>query len=354
MKKQLQILKNKIKLHSNNYWLPIENSYLTNTINSHSWFNINEKQSIISNNIVESKTKLNNDNTITYSRKIKFFPSKMQKTLLLNWMKCYILMYNETIKYFKTQHYKKLKSSLDFKNVRTYILKDIRNSIINESQLSSIKENTKVNTHVLDSAIHDACTSYKSCLTNLRNNNIKHFRLRYLKHTKPTKIIKIEKNFISNKLNTFCPTIFKEEFDTGKFKLKDIKSDFIIQHESKTNSFYFIVPKNKQTQKKNNISDTVGIDIGIKTFATCFSNNKISEIGQNIKSKLITSLKKIDNINNNNLLSEAKQKKIEHKYNTKIKNKIDDLHWKSINYLTNNFKTIKIGNVSTFLYHCAQ
>lgn len=56
---------------------------------------------------------------------------------------------------------------------------------------------------------------------------------------------------------------------------------------------------------------------------------------------------KIDNINNNTNIKNKRKKILENKYNTKMNNKIDDLQWK-INYFTNNFGNIIIGNLSTF------
>ena len=58
-------------------------------------------------------------------------------------------------------------------------------------------------------------------------------------------------------------------------------------------------------------------------------------------------MNKKDKVNGNNEIPENKKKKIDEKCNTKIKNLTNELHWKSINYLTKNFETILIGNMST-------
>ena len=46
-------------------------------------------------------------------------------------------------------------------------------------------------------------------------------------------------------------------------------------------------------------------------------------------------------------LNKKKKKCYELKHNKKISNLIDELHWKTINYLTHNYKTILIGNMSS-------
>jgi hypothetical protein len=148
------------------------------------------------------------------------YPTKKQKILLSCWFKYYIVMYNETIKLFKRARRLDIKISLNWKILRTKYLKYKRNKIQKKSQIENVKYNTKIDIHILDSAIQNACTSYKSCLTNLLNGNIKHFRLRYLKQTKRNKIIKIEKYRINKKKNTFCTSVFKNSFKFGQLKTK--------------------------------------------------------------------------------------------------------------------------------------
>jgi putative transposase len=50
---------------------------------------------------------------------------------------------------------------------------------------------------------------------------------------------------------------------------------------------------------------------------------------------------------NNENLSKKRQRKITNKMYDKIKNKVTDMQWKTINYLTKNYKNILIGNMST-------
>ena len=80
----------------------------------------------------------------------------------------------------------------------------------------------------------------------------------------------------------------------------------------------------------------------MKTFLTGITSNKIYKIGTNIMKTLKIDLTNIDKlvIINNKL---ARKKRIA------IKNKITDLHWKSINYLLSEVKVknISIGNWST-------
>ncbi len=316
-----------------------------NNIKTHSWFNIDEFD--ISNN--ENKynlelPKLKNVNEYI-NRRIRIYPTKKQKDMLLNWMDAYIDIYNATIKLFKKYRFYGNKITLQWKKIRTKYLKNVKKDIINKSQLSKYKSNTKVNSHVLDGAIQEACKNYKACLSNLKSGNIKHFRLRYIKHSKPSKIIKIEKYFISSKKNTFCSNIFSNNFKfSNTFKLiEHINCDFLIQYYKKTNKFFLINPiKNSECMRQHN-KETISLDPGIRTFLTGFTNKKCVDICSNLKTKLKKYITKIDKVQN-------QQKhifnKVNRHYYKKIKNVVDDMHYKVINYLTTNYGNIIIGNMS--------
>ena len=136
-------------------------------------------------------------------------------------------MYNETLKFFKQNRIDNKPILTDAKQIRTYHLKQVRNKLIDKSVLNEYDFKTKINTHILDQSIKDACSAYKSCLSNLKNKHIKYFRLRYLKLTKKHKIITIEKILLSTDKKTFCSTIFPNGIKLeNDYKLSKINSDF--------------------------------------------------------------------------------------------------------------------------------
>jgi len=361
----------KILLNTNNLWLPDKMNYknkprkhndkIINEKNqgteysSHSWFNITEYKPNKLNKVydVDIKVPIIKDDMVK-CEKIKMYPTELQRTLLLNWMYAYNRMYNETLKLFKKNRFNKTSMTLDWKRIRTDYLKDIKKEILNKSKINiktnnKKKINTSVNGHILDFAIQDACAKYKSCLTNLRNGNIKYFRLRYLKQSKDTMVIKIEKAFINNKKNTFCSTVFQEAFNfQDNFQLKDIKCDFTIHYNRKTDEFQLLNPIKIKQEKPHNIRESASLDPGIRTFISIFSNSKCVKIGDNLIDRVLKYTKKIDKLNSEKCNKKPKiKKKLIRKYYKKINNIIDDLHWKTINYLTNNFGSVLVGNMST-------
>ena len=140
-----------------------------------------EFNKIIKNN---NKTKSVISNKIKINNFIKEIKQIKQQIKNLN-----ITIDIKTKKYnidsnIEKKEYNKLLYKLNWKNVRTKHLKNIRDHI----QSKSSKNNKlKIRIHILDCAIKNACTSYKSCMTNFLNNNIKKFKIRYWRHKKKIK-----------------------------------------------------------------------------------------------------------------------------------------------------------------------
>jgi hypothetical protein len=58
----------------------------------------------------------------------------------------------------------------DWKFIRTHKMIDVK---------KKITEQYKIPSNTVDGAFMDICRNFKSCLSNLKNKNIKHFNLRY-------------------------------------------------------------------------------------------------------------------------------------------------------------------------------
>ena len=343
---------NHINNNTNNHWLP--KGLNTNNVNSNSWFDIieqtpkrrNNKNKIFNINLgVENVRKMNK------CEKINLYPTHIQKQIIDKWMEAYLKMYNSVIYLIRQNRYNKVQTTTSWMKLRTNFLKNLRNKIQTDSQLLDIKKNTKISIHMLDYAIQCACSSYKSCLTNYIRGNIRYFRLRYLKKTKKSFVIRFEKSSINKKKdgNSFCSRILGNNIKCGsKFKMSTIDSDFFVHYNAKTKKYTLLNPiKINQQEQINNQGNSVAIDPGIRTFATLFENNKCVHIGNNLKQKIQGYLNKIDNVSKKHHKKNCIKNKVIRTYYKKINNIVDDLHWKTIKYLTNNYDNILIGNLST-------
>jgi len=340
----MQYYKSLIDENKNKIWIPpIDIEY--NDVFTDSVFTILKYDSENTNQI-ENKIISEFEDEYIKSMNLEMHLYDHQKTILGQWLNAYIKMYNATLYFIKHN-----KCSLNYKKLRTNHLKDIRNVIQIGSQLKGVQQNTKIMIHMLDCAIKLACSNYKSALTNLRKGNIRHFRIRYWKMNKPFNLIEIESSFFRD--GSMCPDILGnikctydgKEYDMGKLDRIN-KITCTLYYTRDEDKYELLVPIKIKSKNNNNTKEMMIMDPGIRVFMTGLSENEVLKIGEDMSSKVKYYLTKIDKINKNNKVPVKVKKKINKRCNKKISNMIDELHWKVINYLIQNYKTILVGDMS--------
>lgn len=344
--------KKQINDNNNDIWTPYGNKY--NDIPNDTWFDIKKQVSLknksVNINLNIPETKIPTD--LYKSIKVELKLTVEQQTIMQQWMKAYIHMYNKTIHYIKNQDQNNLITS--FKTLRTYHLKATRNSLIEGSQCINISKDTRIKTHIMDDAIKLACANYKSAITNLKRKHIKHFRIRYWRFNKSYNILDIEKCYFTN--NSICPKIFgtiKGIYNNEPFNLDLINTKYDcsckILYERYSNRYYLLVPQIVEQIDTLKTQKIIALDPGIRTFMTGLSENEAIKICTNGTEKIKPILEYLDKINNlkfDKAIKNCKYKKITKRCYKRIDNLIKELHWKTINYLTNHYKIILIGDLS--------
>ena len=339
-KKYINKYRNIIKKHKNNIWCPKINIKYKN-INTKSCWDIKKYSTKKNSEFKYKKIKNSKVKEIVKSKKYKMMLTKKQKNILNNWLCACGIMYNKTLQYIKTEYKKNGNLLLNYYKIRKS-LKIEKNEIIKKSNKNK-KERIKV--HMIDTAIKLVISNYKSALTNYKQGNIKHFRMRYKRKNKNNKIVTIEKEFFKN--GELCKSVFgkiKYIYDKKPIKLK-INSSCKIHHNIQTREYSLYVPE-KVKVKKNTKKNIISLDPGIRTFMCGLTNNSVVKIGNNISGKIKKQLKRLDKINKNKQIPNKIKKKNEKIINRKIKNIVDETHWKSINYLIKNYGNILIGDMS--------
>ena len=230
--------------------------------------------------------------------------------------------------------------------------------------------------------INDFMGAYKAAMTNFKRSNIKGFELKYKSKKNPTQIFHINKRALntwkkkiltkikkkskkSSKKKTKRETeenliIFKRK-KLGKIRLrkkmkkwynkniKDIKHNCkIIRYGS--GEYYLLLSINNKDKKyeKKALFNIVSLDPGVRTFQTFYSpDGLVGKLGDNLVDKLMKYGKKIDTLDqvkSGNIKNKTKRNicKRQFKLRTKIKNIVNDMHWKTANFLCKNFETIII------------
>jgi len=247
------------------------------------------------------------------------------------------------------------KFKLNYQNIRTYFLKEKRNIIIKNCNSNILNKDIKIKTHILDATIKIACANYQSSISNYENGNIKHFRIRYWKDKRDKRVLEIEKCYFTK--GSLCPLIFNSIkgfiIKNGKniiYDFNNINSTVKLHFNKKTDEYVIFLSKdikcidNNDSLKKN----LIGIDLGLRTFASCLSENQTIDICKTNDTKINKLIKiKIECYKKIKIINSKKNKNKLSKVNKRIKGFIDELHWKTINFLTSNYKNILIGDLST-------
>ena len=210
----------------------------------------------------------------------------------------------------KKTEYNKLIIKLNWKNLRTNHLKNIRDNI---QVKSSDNNKLRIRIHILDCAIKNACTSYKLCVSNFLNNNIKKFKIRYWRHNKKNKIMEIEKEFIRNK--ELLKDVFgslKYTYNNKEYKLTGNETVSIL-YASEIKKYYILVAEKIELKDKKS-NKYIAIDQGIKPFMSSRTNNELINIGTNIAGLIGKYLKKINTINKTKRMNKKQQRKKEKKF----------------------------------------
>jgi len=236
---------------------------------------------------------------------------------------------------------KRVNSIINFYNLRDNYLSKIKAKLI----ANSGKYKERIYVHVIDSAIKLACTGYKSCMTNYLKGNIDRFRIKLWRQNRNNKIIEIEKETIKSS-NMFKKILgnLKLYYDGNPYKLDNKSTIKIIYY--KDIDKYSVFVSEKVVEKNTENKDFICIDPNIRPFIAGRTNNKIIKIGGNVSKIIKGYFMRIDKINNGDKYSDTIKKKKVKRYTRKIRNLIDEIHWKTISYIICNYKDVLIGNLS--------
>ena len=266
----------------------------------------------------------------------------MKKLILLililhNYKKITIAkIYNLTNNYIKlnlTNDNKK--SFINFFNIR----KILKNDITNVCKVNSL------NKHTGDYAVKHCIEMYKSAISN--HNDISKFNIRDLSKDRIRKNLVIEPSAVSKKSNSIFTKILGAI--NSNIPLNFIKRNSILQYNDFKKTYKILVPVKVEEKRVSSHYDKCGIDIGVRTFMTVYSEDKTLEIGPDNNKIIDRNHKRLDNIKSskdNNIISNEKYKRLYCKYSSRLRNMIDDMHNKSANILLSRYKNISIGKVS--------
>ncbi len=274
-----------------------------------------------------NEAELVNEEPVLRMKKYKMQPNERQAYILTDWIKIYNFVYNKALKYIKKNGYNANKNAL-------------RNAVKAEfnPQFKTQIKRSKIRAHTVADAIFDAHKAYKTSFALARVTG-RPFRVRYRK-TNSQAAIQIEKSAFGAKGMAY--TVL------GSMNLgivpRTIKHDCRLKKER--DGFYLYVPESKYKRENTKVAEC-GIDPGLRTFQTIYEpSGRTLESGTNYRERILPILRKIDAADALRQMR-PKIRRYIHRLWDKIKSLTDDMHFKTISWLTNNYKKIYIGNMST-------
>ena len=354
-----------------------ENKYLNFKFNKNKWFKsqfynskseTNKKISYISN-IYE------NNKVIKKTRKIQFYPDKIQKSTLKELFGIYRYYYNRTIQFMnnynsedKTSFYliyiNDNKSKKEFNDLpkNIYNMYKLRNYIkINEPKWIN---KIKLPSHEIDKAIKEAVDNIKTNFKKKEKTG-KNFTMKFKTKKDIYHTINIEKQTISKSNTIFSGMkidnkyIFKKGIRLKENISKYNYGDSNISCDIKSNKYFLNLSYDEENIERDiNKYKTCGIDPGIKNFITIYDESSVANIGMRCYNKMNKICKEINiiksHINKKKFINRDKELKMNanrrrnlrkalRRKELYIKNIIDELHKQTIKYLTEKYTRIIIS-----------
>lgn len=290
-----------------------------------SWF----KSNILDNNdYIQPKYSIDiTDDKVLRCKKIYLYPTDEQKIKLETWFNSYCFIYNSTIKYIR----KNKLTKINFRKIRPIVW----NLLTNEQK--NFMKSIGIPRHTLDYAMKDVVSAYKTAFTNRKK-----FRIRYKKQSSPRQTLVLESYAFSTKNNTFCSNTFDNIKSSES--IIGLNHNCRLTHDRSKNMYILNVPYDKYLFDIKGRDKAIALDPGIRDFQTGYSESGIYHFGRNPRGKIEKQLKEIDKIRSKK--TNRRMKIAEFKRINKIKDLVNDLHYKTADYLCLKYDVIMIGKIS--------
>jgi len=363
VKKDIKRYTSYVNNYSNTILRPQPDLQYTKIPNTNTWFNIekhdmqNPEFNYKQVNIKPPKKK----QKIPYRTiQVKLLLSANQRKVIDRWFNACILTYNETIKYLET-----INRIPSFISLRKLLSKKRDMYKLRSKPFKSAHIDTIIPTHILDESIKEARTNFKNAKEVNGIVKPKFF-------LEKTKVMHIEADFF-NPTSVFRLQVNAAIYENQPYNLDDIYnihgSTCIIQKYY--NIYYMFIPILVIVKDSHPRKNFIAGDLGSRKFMTAYADGEILKIGEGIHdtmSKCITREKQSRQIMKQELNKKSELLKLNQtpEIKTEIKksklnikrlsknskqckkrmlNLSNELHWKTANYLTANYKNIIIGDI---------
>jgi putative transposase len=291
------------------------------------------------------------ESTNVRSKRIRLFPDKNQKDTLKEWFGITRWFYNRTIDYIETRR----QNNESFQTFQT-----VRNNLRNkETRKFDIPEwiNHKLPSKVIVGAIEDCCNAYKSSFAKYKSSK-NPFTIHYRTKKSGLQSLNLELGCFG-KNNAILPTFlgknlkvqFKKNHKTVNLcDMEAINHGCRLVSEDNGRLYFLMIPTDVKVDEKQVNSNVISLDSGIRTFLTGYSpSHHVIEIGSNTGEHLLKYLDRQDMLHSVMSAQNNKRKLTRYRrrygmISRRLTHLTDDLHWKSIKYLTNHYGLVVLSD----------
>jgi putative transposase len=215
----------------------------------------------------------------------------------------------------------------------------------------------QVHNRVIRGGIMSLVNAVKAAESNKKNGNIKSYHLKYKTKKDKKYTIYLEDKSYPKWINKIQGSY---SYKRKRIPLSDLLEqipikNMIISLDRETDKYFMYLPvdatfipsgcENQTNQMSNRKHDYISLDTGIRTFQTGFSDDHIVQIGDGNSTRLSDILKQIDVIQRdmNTCMCNRKRKRLRKRklcLYYRLKCLVDDIHWKTCNFLVSNYKFI--------------
>jgi putative transposase len=263
---------------------------------------------------------------VTKTRKIRIFPTPTQIQIFKHWLGVARLCYNNTINKLQKE---KLKSWMDEANQAIKDLPEWAETVPYQVKRMAIKE---------------AFSCFVACCKRSKATG-QAFKMKFKSKKTPRQSIYIPKQALLK--SGIFPRLSKSMRYAEDLPEDPMDSRLLLQNER----WFVVVPVCEKVQASENQGRVVALDPGIRTFITGYAKDLAFKIGQSDFSRLQRLAHHMDDLvsrmSKTKGQKKSRMKRAKNRMQWKIWNLVDELHWKSIRFLTSNFDTILLPTFET-------
>lgn len=262
------------------------------------------------------------------SRRMRIYPTKEQRTILRKWLGVQRLVYNQAIQHYNDKEF-------DVRNwMKLYAI------VFSELDMDYVKE---VPYDIRLIAVKDAYTAWKTNCKKAKKSG-KPFSLKFKSRKEKVQSCYIKKTSISALGVYYTKSGILKFSDTDWFANSEISDSRLVYDHGR---WFVSIPKKITTQQTSETQGgAVAVDPGIRNFGTYFSTDgRFGWVGQRAFERILKLNLRIDKMKSiiattEDKLYKFRLKRVLDRLYHKIRDLVDELHWKFMNFLTKKFSVV--------------